>query len=570
MRRWICVALLLGACGDDSTPAEDAGVDVVVDAGSDVAVAEDAAMPLPLDEGFCPGAEDCAAGEGALLVGAAMRDITPNLDEEDVQTVDVDGDGNFDPFDGDEFADRNGNGRFDGVWVAGFSNGRAANGVSDPQWVRAMAVRSGDTTIAIASIDCIGFFYDEVLEIREAVSDLEIDYLTVASTHTHEARDTMGLWGVEFIASGIDPDYNAFIREQAALAIRDAVAALEPANVQYADFRLRDMPGGVRRYVSDSRDPNIIDDEVRIMRFERESDASTLTTLVNWASHPQYIGSRNQLLSSDYVHWLREAVEDGVTGPEGEVEGVGGMTLFVNGAIGTQIGNERMNAETWAGEELPRSGFETAQTIGEQVGYLVLRALGEDGGSTTEDEAPLGFRYRQVVLDVENRRFHSALLFDLFPRSTFNWNETGTLIPGMNEPDIITEVAVLDIGRASMLLIPGELDPALFVGGYDGSFTPEGTPVVDTARENAPDLSGSPEGPYLRDLMREDASQRWVIGLANDQIGYFIPEFDFKLATSRPYVDEAPGAHYEETNSIGESGWPRIKQALEDVLAWTP
>ena len=70
--------------------------------------------------------------------------------------------------------------------------------------------------------------------------------------------------------------------------------------------------------------------------------------------------------------------------------------------------------------------------------------------------------------------------------------------------------------------------------------------------------------------MRDDADQRWVIGLANDTLGYFVPEFDYQLAESRPYFDEAPGSHYEETNSVGETAWPTLKSTLQDVLRWSP
>ncbi len=539
-----------------------------MDAQADVAV--DASIPVPLEEGFCPGSEGCDSGSGLLEAGVGIRDITPNLDNEDIQTVDVNGNGEFDPFDGDEFEDRNGNGIFDGVWIAGFGNGRAANGVSDSQWVRALALRSGDTTVVIAAVDAIGYFYDEVRLVREAVSDLDVDFLTIAASHTHEARDTMGLWGVEFTVTGIDLDYNAFIREQAELAIREAVASLQPAHIQYADFRLRDQPGGMNRYVSDSRDPRIIDDQVRVMRLLETEDETTIGTLVNWGSHPQYIGSENQLLSSDYVHWLREAIENGVEGPDGFLEGVGGTTVFLNGAIGSQIGNERMNAETWAGEPLPREGFATAQTVGEQVGGFVLDALGPDSGSVTEETAAIGFRRRQVLVDITNRRFHTALLFDLFPRETYNWNAAGTLIPGVNEPDILTEVGVIDVGSATMFLIPGELDPSLFVGGYDGSYTPAGVDVVDLSLTNPPDLTEAPDGPYLKDLARADASQVWLLGLASDAIGYFVPVYDYELDIGRPYIDEAPGDHYEETNSAGEGAWPQVEATLRDVITWNP
>ncbi len=74
--------------------------------------------------------------------------------------------------------------------------------------------------------------------------------------------------------TGVNLAYMDYVRSQAAQAIRDAVAALEPANVQWATTMLRDQEGGVTRYVSDNRDPQIIDDEIRIARFVRAADGT--------------------------------------------------------------------------------------------------------------------------------------------------------------------------------------------------------------------------------------------------------------------------------------------------------
>ena len=37
--------------------------------------------------------------------------------------------------------------------------------------------------------------------------------------------------------------------------------------------------------------------------------SDTIATLINYAGHPEYTGSDNTLLSSDYVNWLRDAVD---------------------------------------------------------------------------------------------------------------------------------------------------------------------------------------------------------------------------------------------------------------------
>jgi len=565
---WLLSMLLVSACDEPAPVETDAGVAPPADAGR-----PDAGPEPPLEPDLvCPGGPACPdEGDDVLRVGASAQPITPSFDDVDALTVDVDGDGRFDPTDGDEFEDRDGDGRYDAIWLAGFGNGRAATEIHDDVWARAVVLRQNETTLAFVAIDAVGLFLDDIQPIRDAVADLDVDYVSVSATHDHETYDTIGIWGPDLDTTGRAPEYLAYVQAQAAQAIRDAVAALEPANVQYASLRLRETPIGLRRLVSDTRDPNIIDDEVRVMRFARPADGSTISTLVNLSSHPEYMGSRNTALSSDYPNWLRDGIENGVEGPDGAMaEGVGGVCVFINGAVGSQIGPGRVQPQTWAGEDVERSTIESAATVGSQLAWYVLQSLGPDGGSTTDETADLAVRRAQFFLRIENRRYHIAYLQGLFVREVYNYEPDFPIRPGSNEPDVLTEIAVIDVGRAQLITVPGELDPALFVGGYDGGYTPEGEAIVDTSATNAPDLSMAPDGPYLRDYARDDAEHVWLLGLTNDFLGYFIPEFDYELDPGLPYIAEAPGDHYEETNSIGLGGWPRVRDKLQELLEWSP
>ena len=110
----------------------------------------------------------------------------------------------------------------------------------------------------------------------------------------------------------------------------------------------------------------------------------------------------------------------------------------------------------------------------------------------------------------------------------------------------------------------------LWLGGLEApyEYTPADREVVDLSRENAPDLSMRPPGPFLRDLASDGAEQVLVFGLAQDFLGYLVPEFDYELHPVSPYLEEAPGEHYEETNSVGLHGWPTIRAEMEALIAW--
>ncbi|MBX3250685.1 MAG: hypothetical protein KF901_26135 [Myxococcales bacterium] len=571
--------LALAACGDD-----DAVVDAATDAPAQDAQVDAGPPPDPplVPDSFCPGGPTCPpGGDPTLFAGAARVDITPSPDDGE-PFEDLNGNGSWD--EGEPFDDRNGNGTRDAVWLAGFGMGRAATDVSDPQWASAVALRAGNTTLAFVSIDCVGWFLDEVDAIREALADADVDYVTVAATHVHQARDTIGIWGPSLTETGYDPEYQARVRDAAVAAVREALTALEPANIQYASLYLRDAdePSDVNRYVGDLRDPNIIDDEIRVLRFVAAGTASaepgsgrTISTLVNFASHPEYLGSSNTLLSSDWPHWMREAIEEGITeGPGGApVPPLGGITVYVNGAIGSQIGPNRLRPRGFDGAPI-EGRRERTEAIGTQIGELVLRAV-RGGGTVVEETATLGFRRARFFLRVANIRYYIAGENGLFQRSLHNY-DTSRRISNRNAPDVLTEIAVIDVGRATMLSVPGELDPAEWVGGYEApcEYTPGGCAnLVDLGRENPPDLSRAPTGPFLRDWLgdkRPDATQRWVLGCTNDFLGYFIPEFDYELELGLPYLAEAPGSHYEETNSVSEDAWPRIRGKLHELIAWEP
>ncbi len=576
----------LAACSETpaTTPIDGGPIDGGRDAGTD-------AGPEPplVPDLVCPGAPSCPAGnDGTLLVGAARVSITPNLADYETYT-DTNGNGEYDPAT-DAIDDRNGNGTLDAIWIAGFGNARAATGVADDVHATAIALRNGDITIVFVSLDVVGWFVDEVERVRELLVGVDVDYLVMAATHQHEGPDTIGIWGVSLGDSGLVPAYQRFVREQSAEAVRRAVAALEPASLEHATFRLRDAApdGDITRWVGDNRDPNIVDDEVRVLRFVRAGTAmagdpgsgETIATFVNFASHPEYQGSRPTRISSDWPHFMRVAMETGIEVDDAyaePAEPIGGVTLLVQGALGVQIGPNRVRLRDRMDVEVPEPSREAAAVVGTQLGAMILAALRGTlpaATPTVHASADLGLRRATFFAQIQNRRYHIAGRQGLFDRMLYNFDEGRPIVMG-NYPDVRTEIAVIDVGPATMLTLPGELDPAEFVGGYEApcDYTPGGCEnLVNEMRENPPDVSMAPRGPFLADRLRArrpDAESVWALGCTQDFLGYFIPEFDFELDPGVPYIGEAPGAHYEETNSIGETGWPRIRGKMIELIEWS-
>ena len=61
-----------------------------------------------------------------------------------------------------------------------------------------------------------------------------------------------------------------------------------------------------------------------------------------------------------------------------------------------------------------------------------------------------------------------------------------------------------------------------------------------------------------------------VWGLTPDELGYFIPAYDYELDDRQPYIEEASGDHYEETNSIGPTVVERVEEHLTVLLGLFP
>ncbi len=138
-----------------------------------------------------------SAGDASLMAGFAAVTITSEIPD---RWHDNDGNSRYEPNKGDTYDDLNGNGKFDAYWIAGFGYKRAANGIHDDLWARTMVIDDGTTRIAVVSLDLVGFFHSEVIDIRKMLPvDSGITYLTVASTHTHEAPDMMGIWGSSYV-----------------------------------------------------------------------------------------------------------------------------------------------------------------------------------------------------------------------------------------------------------------------------------------------------------------------------------------------------------------------------------
>lgn len=424
---------------------------------------------------------------GPLEVGMAIRDVTPNPDDYDTW-VDVNDNGKFD--EGiDTFEDRTGTGTFDLVWLAGFGINRPMKVINDPLWTRAVAFRNNGVTIAIVSIDSVGITLDRIITMRKMIEaeNPDIDHVVIHSTHTHNAPDTMGIWSYWFLwGSRFDEGYIRMIEEQTRDAVLEAVENLRPAETIIANAYVPE-----ENFIRDSRPPYIMDHQMPLAWFRDAETGESIGTIASWGMHPEAIGARN-ILSSDFCHYFREAMENGLEGP-GAFEGFGGYSIFFSGPLGglmTQLG---LDITDRFGVTVTEDSVAKAEAQGENLAILAAEALrGPD--ARVMGDTRLAVAAKTVYAGI-GWPFKAAVYM-------------GVVHPGVYNGKAKTELNALRIGEIGVVTIPGEIFPEIVDGGVE---SPEGA-----------DFPGEPrEVPPLREAM--SGSIVMVPNLTNDQIGYIVP-----------------------------------------------
>jgi hypothetical protein len=412
----------------------------------------------------------------------------------------------------------------DPIYVAGFGNDRQATGYNDQLWARGVVVDGGDGRVAIVSVDLVGYFNTEVETIRSLVDPAaEIDYVAVSSTHQHEGPDTLGIWGPDALTSGIDFGYLDFVNQAVADCINEAAANMQPARIKFATTDGDGLSLGIDPEddgfgVADSRvlvdddllapatEGRIIDPRLSIMQVtESGRPFEPIATLVNFASHPEALGSNNTLITSDFPHYARQQIEDNG----------GGTAIWVSGAVGVLQGPLRIDVEDPdTGMAAPRRTFRWAEVHGQQLGDRVSSAIpahpGQRFGSVDIAEP------QRIFVPLANPFFRFFIGIGVLPSGLFTdgvldlsvgfpFPPPFDVIPQALGEDLGTEVGAFRINEASFAVVPSELDPQI--------------------------------GETYRDRMI-GAAHSFIIGLGNDEIGYQLPaeKWDDSCHACAPFI----------------------------------
>ena len=469
-----------------------------------------------------------------MRAGFAAVTITPEYME---PWNDVDNNARYEPGKGDTYEDLNGNGKFDTYWIAGFGNRVAAQGVHDDLWARTMVLDDGNTRLALVAVDVIGMFHPMVVDIRKMLpEEAGITYLVITSTHTHEGPDLLGLWGESPLKSGVNAEWREYVKKRVVQSVVEAVEALRPAHFRFSQNLTEGMVT-----LKDTREPYVFDEGLRMMQVTDAETSQTLGTLIQWANHPETLWSKNLYISSDFPHYLREAVEKGVYHGDSLVrKGVGGVALYVNGAVGGLMTTHATMEvhDPFRDTVYVEPSFDKIRAQGNTLGLIILRTMEEKAVEVRE--AGINLRAKTFELPLKNKLFRLAAAIGLMDADMTGWMKKRT------------EAAVWSIGPAGFITFPGELYPEILNGGV----------VALPGRDFPVDPR---ETPPLRDLMQGEF--RFGIGLANDEIGYIIPKSQWDVKKPYVYRDKP---YYGEQNSLGPETAPLLYNELYQLLEELP
>ncbi len=470
--------------------------------------------------------------QSTIKAGFAKRPITPTI----VDTWnDANANNKFSEDDGDTYNDNNNNGKFDAFWIAGMSNAKPAQGVHDDVWSRVMVLDDGKSRVAMISMDAIGFLHGDVIDIRNRIpEELDIDYALLSSTHTHESNDLVGIWGKNMFNSGVNLELMEYVKDQTVAAVIEATKNLRAAKLVFAE----DLSGKDAPLMKDTRKPIVKATGIRLMQVLDAENDQTLGTLINWSNHPETLWSQNLLISSDFPHYVREAMEKGVyNGTEKMEEGLGGMAIYFSGAIGGLMAPHPSISisDPFTGIEYAEPSFEKTKALGDQIALMSLAALRKKGDTLTTSN--ISVRAKTIFPALDNTTFKIA---------------SGIGLINLGMPEYFktrTEVGAIRIGPALFLSIPGEIYPEIVFGGIEA---PEGREF---------DIQPL-EVPPIQNLIKD--KYKFYLGLSNDEIGYIIPKSEWD--TGKPYLYNDEGDTYGEENSLGPETGPFIYKSLVEVI----
>lgn len=399
--------------------------------------------------------------------------------------------------------------------------GPPATGLGDGTFVRVFVLEnnsSPSTRLVFVTIDAIGAGNVIQNALKAAVSQaagVPANNVLFAQTHSHSAADLQGLWGgvpagwldcaVKNDATACDPAVQEGMYQLAAKATREAVAKLQPVDLEFAQAKLEgeDRLNNFRRCnPEDTKQP----DPFLTVLTAKARNGKTVGALLNYSAHPTVLGSSNRLVHTDWVGGALRTLE----------REWGSTVLFYNGAIADS--SPRAPAGSDAYERANALGVKVAQAAKQAL--LYKKKINEG----------LNVQHAEALLPLTNPLFIGAALLRSF-NQYYNFTPAGpqlaAAVPMYNTLPQAALYAQTPVSRIRL-----------------GS--------ADNAALELVTIPGEASRGFADALRARSATPMMLMGLTHNSFGYILTETEFGDG-----VFECQSS-YEETVSLGPLTTPAL------------
>jgi hypothetical protein len=338
---------------------------------------------------------------------------------------------------------------------------------------RAIVFRKADVSVAVVSLDLLGFPSTLCERVRSRVSRIPGKNILIGSTHTHSAPDCYAFPDGKGGHTG-DLAYMEMVCGKASEAVNEAIDRLEPASISIATGPAEG------KIAYNYYAPDLYDRRMSVIRA-RSPEGRTIATLVNYAVHPEVLGNDVGICSPDLVGPLCEKLE----------ADLGGLALFMNGAQGGMITAD--NRDLKKPRDPLRGYWEDDRTWEEclRIGRLMA---GEANRILKDSPAQKDPQLRCDALEV-NFPVESPAMWAVITGSPLKY-------PHREDRTIDVRLNLVHLGDAEILTIPGEALPNI--------------------------------GFYLKRKMH--GKHNMLFGLTNEAFGYILTKVDFQSFARYDYI----------------------------------
>jgi hypothetical protein len=330
--------------------------------------------------------------------------------------------------------------------------------------VRALVWERDATRVAVVATDFLGFPAALGDKVRAAVKGIPAEHILIGASHTHSAPDCYAFPDAQGRTSA-DLEYLEWVCEKTAEAINEAAASLAPASIRVATGKARG------RIAYNYYAPQLYDPRCHVIQVLRP-DLTAVATLVNYAVHPEVLGSELGVISPDLVGPLVDRIQ----------ERGGGVGVFMNSALGGMV-----TADNRVPGKKERQTWDECVRIGELLADEALRII---DSAPVQEQPSLVIRSRTIQLPVDSPELRFVL-------------ENSPLRHGTDgAASVSTRLNLVNLGNAQILTIPGEALPNL--------------------------------GFYLKRKMHGE--HNLLFGLTNDAFGYIMAKVDWRSFERYDYI----------------------------------